>query len=125
MGLPVLSECPECDYATGEFESQSHSSSNSNNSQIEVLPVLNTDGSVVIMVSNHAVAAATDNNGTGLTGNITIDTSALGGFTSATELMFDSTTSPTNGPAATALATSSPTSVTMNGYSAAIIKLVP
>src|SRR5207248_3060532 len=60
---------------------------NSNASQIEVLPVLNSDGSVVIMVSNHAVAAATDNNGAGLTGNITIDTSALGGFTSATELL--------------------------------------
>jgi hypothetical protein len=87
--------------------------------------VLNSDGSAVIMVSNHAVAAASDNNGAGLTGNITIDTSALGVFTSATELMFDSRTSPTNGPAATALTTSSPISLTMNGYSAAIIKLVP
>ena len=38
-------------------------STNSDNAEIEVLPIVNTDGSVVVMVSNHAVASATDNNG--------------------------------------------------------------
>jgi hypothetical protein len=30
-------------------------SSNSNSAQVEVLPVLNANGSVVILISNHAV----------------------------------------------------------------------
>lgn len=98
---------------------------NSNNAQIEVLPVENPDGSVVIMVSNHAVASAADNNGKGLTANVTLDTSALGSFTSASELIFDATTSPTNGPTPAQISPGSPIHLTMNGYSSAFIKLVP
>ena len=98
---------------------------NSDNADLEVLPVMNADGSVVIMVSNHAVASPTDNNGGGLTADIAIDTSALGTFTSASELLMDSTTSPTNGPTATQMSPASPLKISMNGYSVAFIKLVP
>jgi hypothetical protein len=98
---------------------------NSNNAQIEVLPVVNTDNSIVIMVSNHAVAAPTDNNGAGLTANISIDTSAFGGFSSASKLVIDSTTSATTGPTAVSMSPASPISLTMNGYSVTIIKLHP
>ncbi len=100
-------------------------STNSNNAQVEVLPVLNADGSVVIMVSNHAVASPSDNNGAGLTANIPIDTSVLGTFSSASKLVIDSTTSATTGPTATSITATSPISLTMNGYSVAFIKLVP
>jgi len=98
-------------------------STNSNNAQVEVLPVANPDGSVVIMVSNHAVASATDNNGKGLTADVSIDTSALGGFASASKLVMDSTTSATTGPAATSISPVSPISLTMNGYSVVFITL--
>ena len=98
---------------------------NSNNAQVEVLPVVNADSSVVIMVANHAVASPTDNNGNGLTANISLDTSALGGFSSATKLVFDSTTSPTTGPTAVSVSPTSPINLAINGYGTTIIKLVP
>jgi hypothetical protein len=98
---------------------------NTNNAQIEVLPAINTDGSAVIMVSNHAVASATDNNGKGLTANVTLDTSALGSFSSASQLLIDSTTSPTTKPTPAPTSSSSPLHLTMNGYSVAFIKLLP
>jgi hypothetical protein len=98
---------------------------NSDNTQIEVLPVMNADGSVVIMVSNHAVASATDNNGDGLTADIALDTSALGSFSSATELVMDSTTNVANGPTAVQISPASPIKISLNGYSVAFIKLVP
>jgi hypothetical protein len=98
---------------------------NTNNAQIEVLPVMNTDGSAVIMVSNHAVASAIDNNGKGLKANVTLDTSALGPFSRASELLIDSTTSPTTMPTPAPASSSSPLQLTMNGYSVAFIKLLP
>lgn len=98
---------------------------NSDNADLEVLPVMNADGSVVIMVSNHAVASPTDNNGGGLTADIAIDTSALGTFTSASELMMDSNTNPTLGPVSFQISPASPVKISMNGYSVAFIKLVP
>lgn len=96
---------------------------NSDNTDIEVLPVLNTDNSVVILVSNHAVASPTDNNGAGLTADISIDTSALGSFSTASELVMDSTTSPTTGPSPQSISPASPMRLTLNGYSSALIKL--
>jgi hypothetical protein len=98
-------------------------STNSNSAQVEVLPVLNTDGSVVILISNHAVASGADNNGKGLTAKISVDLSALGPFASASELMIDSTTSASTGPAAVAISPASPIAVTINGYGTAILKL--
>ncbi len=96
---------------------------NSNTAQIEVLPVANPDGSVVIMVSNHAVASPTDNNGKGLTANVTLDISGLSSFASASELVMDSTTSSSTGPSAVSISPTSPISFTMNGYSVVFIKL--
>ena len=48
------------------------------------LAARNLDGSVVILMSNHAVAKPTDNNGPGTVRNFALDLSALGAFTSAT-----------------------------------------
>jgi len=98
-------------------------SSNTDASDIEVLPVINSDGSVVILVSNHAVANAADNNGTGLRGKVTLDVSALGAFASASLVTIDSTTSPITGPASVSVSPASPIVLTLNGYSCALLKL--
>ncbi len=97
--------------------------SNTNNAEVEALPVLDTDGSVVILISNHAVASASDNNGTGLTGKISLDVSALGAFTSASLVTIDSTTSPITGPTPTSISPASPLALTLNGYGVALLKL--
>jgi hypothetical protein len=97
--------------------------SNTNNAEVEVLPVLNTDDSVVILVSNHAVASSTDNNGKGLKGTVTVNVSALGAFTSASLVTIDSTTSAANGPTPVSISPSSTITLTLNGYSVALLKL--
>ncbi|MGH9517878.1 MAG: hypothetical protein ACRD3P_19600 [Terriglobales bacterium] len=96
---------------------------NSDTADIEVLPVMNTDGSVAIMISNHAVASLTDNNGAGLTANISLDVSGLGSFTSANEVMIDAKTSPANGPTSTVISAQSPITLNLGGYGVAFIKL--
>jgi hypothetical protein len=96
---------------------------NSDDADIEVLPVINTDGSLVIMISNHAVASPNDNNGTGLTAKVSLDVSGLPSFTSASELMMDANTNPTTGPTATSISAASPITVNFSGYGVAFIKL--
>ncbi len=91
--------------------------SNTNNAEVEVLPVINPDGSVVVLVSNHAVASASDNNGKGLDGSVTVDVSGLGPFTTASLVTIDSTTSPITGPTPVSISPISPITLTLNGYS--------
>ena len=98
-------------------------SNNSNRAQVEVLPVLNTDGSVVVLISNHAVASAADNNGKGLTAKVSVDVNALGPFTSASQLTIDSSTSASTGPNSVSISPASAIAVTINGYGTAILKL--
>lgn len=98
-------------------------STNSDAADIEVLPVVNTDGSVVIMISDHAVTSPTDNNGTGLSAKVSLDVSALGAFTTASEVMIDASTSPISGPIATPISTQSPVEVDFAGYGVAFLKL--
>lgn len=100
-------------------------STNSDTADIEVLPVKNTDGSVVVMVSNHAVASPADNNGEGLTADVAVDISGLGAFTSASEIVIDSSTSAASGPTPQNISPASPLKLSLNGYGAAIIKLTP
>ena len=97
--------------------------SNSNNSELEVLPVLNVDGSVVILVSNHAVASPSDNNGTGLTARVSLDVSALGSFSTASLVTIDATTSAINGPSPSSISPTSPITLNLDGYSVALLKL--
>jgi len=98
-------------------------STNSDGSEIEVLPIMNTDGSVVVMVANHAVASVTDNNGDGLTADVAVDVSALGSFTSGREVLIDSSTNPATGPTLQTISATSPIKLSLSGYSAAIVKL--
>jgi hypothetical protein len=102
---------------------QSVQVTNTDTADIEVLPVINTDGSAVIMISNHAVASPNDNNGAGLTAKVSLDVSALGSFTSATEVMIDAKTSAANGPTSASISAQSPIVVNFGGYGVAFIKL--
>jgi hypothetical protein len=93
---------------------------------LETLPVSNSDGSVVIMVANHAVnSAATDNNGPGIPFNVSLDVSALGSFTSASLLVIDKDTSVANGPVAMPMTPAAKLAFDLNGYSVGILTLKP
>jgi len=96
---------------------------NTDNADIDVLPVRNTDGSVVVLISNHAVASPTDNDGAGLSAKTSLDMSALGSFASASLVTIDSTTSAATGPTQASISPSSPISIDLNGYSVAFVTL--
>ena len=94
--------------------------------ELETLPVLNNDGSVVIMVSNHAVNdPATDNNGPGAPRSVLVDVSALGAFSSGSLLIIDQNTSVPDGPAATSVTPASQMTITLGGYGVAFLTLTP
>lgn len=61
-------------------------STNTGDTEIEVLAAQNPDGSIVIMLANHAVNASSDNNGSGAPRTIGIDVSALRSFHSGSLL---------------------------------------
>jgi uncharacterized protein (TIGR03437 family) len=87
------------------------------------LALRNPDGSVVILMSNHAIKnATTDNNGTGVSRTFALDLSALGSFTTATLVTLDSGT-PLTGPLLQSLAPSAEMQVTLPGYGAALLRL--
>jgi hypothetical protein len=98
----------------------------SDNADLETLPVMNSDGSVVVMVANHAVNnPATDNNGPGVPFSVTVDVSALGNFSSASLLVIDKDTSAANGPAPTTVTPTAKITMDLNGYSVGILSLKP
>jgi uncharacterized protein (TIGR03437 family) len=82
----------------------------------------NADGSVVILMSNHAVQKLTDVNGAGDSRTFALDLSALGNFASATLITLDAAT-PTSGPVPQSLAPSAQMQVTLPGYGAALLRL--
>lgn len=96
---------------------------NSDDADIEVLPVQNPDGSVVIMLSNHSVQSPDDNNGPGASHTIGLDVSALGTFQSGSSLTIDASTNVSSGPAPAAFAPASQITVTMNGYGVTFLTL--
>jgi hypothetical protein len=92
-------------------------------SDIEILPVVNGDGSVVVMVANYAVKSSDDNNGPGAPRTIQIDTSALGNFGSGSLLTIDANTNVASGPVPSAVTPAPQISVTLNGYGVAFLTL--
>ena len=93
--------------------------------ELETLPVVNSDGSVVIMVANHAVNASTDNNGPGAARSVQVDVSALGTFSSGSLLTIDKNTSVTSGPMAAGVAPAAQMTIPLDGYSVAFLTLNP
>lgn len=90
---------------------------------VEVLAVQQPGGPTQVMVVDHAVAGATDNNGMGEPRAVLLDLSALGSFTSAKQLTLDATTSPTAGPSQQSVTPAAQMQVTLNGYGTAILTL--
>jgi len=95
--------------------------------ELETLPVINSDGSVVIMVANHTVNnPATDNNGPGAPRTVLVDVSALGNFSSGSLLTIDLNTSVSTGPVAAPVTPLTPQiTIPLNGYSVAFLTLTP
>lgn len=86
------------------------------------LAVRNVDGSVVILMSNHAVASATDNNGSGIVRDFMLDVSALGSFTSGTLVHLDAST-PLTGPVPANMTPAPQMQIAIEGYGAALLRL--
>lgn len=94
-------------------------------SDIETLATLASDGKVRVMVVNHAVHAANDNNGAGDPRTIVISTNGLGNFSAASLITVDANTSVANGPAGVAVPATGRTPITLKGYGFAILTLTP
>ena len=92
---------------------------------LETLPVVNSDHSVVVMIANHALNSVTDNNGPGVKETIDVDVSALGTFSSANLLLIDKNTNVQMGPVATAIQPAGTIPVTLDGYSVGFLTLKP
>jgi len=92
-------------------------------SDVEILPVVNGDGSLVVMVANYAVKSSGDNNGPGAPRTILIDTTAWGNFSSGSLLTIDANTNVAGGPVASTVTPASQISVTLNGYGVAFLTL--
>ena len=92
-------------------------------SDVEILPVVNGDGSLVVMVANYAVKSSGDNNGPGVPRTILIDTTAWGNFSSGSLLTIDANTDVAGGPVASTVTPASQISVTLNGYGVAFLTL--
>ncbi len=93
--------------------------------ELETLPVINSDDSVVVMVANHTVNAPSDNNGPGSARSVLLDVSALGAFSTATLLTIDKNTDVAAGPVPAGLAVEPQIPITLNGYSVVFLILKP
>ncbi len=96
----------------------------------QTMAARNADGSVVILMSNYALAPSTtakspanfDNNGTGTPRTFALDVSALGSFSSATLVTLGAGT-PVTGPAPQSMTPSATMNVTLPGYGMAMLRL--
>ena len=93
------------------------------NSDIEILPVQNPDGSVTVMVANYAVNSPGDWNGPGAPRSVQIDTSAFGNFSSASLLVIDGNTDVTKGPTASSVTPAPRIPIAFSGYGVAFLTL--
>jgi hypothetical protein len=92
---------------------------------VETLATM-SGGTVLVMIANHAIMnPATDNNGSGAPRTVIVDVSALGAFSSATELTIDAGTDPAQGPSATPVTPASRMTVTLNAYGVTFLQLQP
>jgi hypothetical protein len=94
-------------------------------STVETLATRNSDGSVVVMLANHAVHAPSDNNGPGDPRTVVLDVTALGTFSTATQLRIDANTDTVNGPAEVPVAPAPRMTVTLGGYGVTFLTLHP
>jgi hypothetical protein len=94
-------------------------------SSVEIVATKSSDGSVVLMIVDHAVHSPTDNNGPGDPRTVIADVSALGTFSSATSMTIDAKTNATSGPAPVGITPGQKISVTLGSYGVTFLKLKP
>jgi uncharacterized protein (TIGR03437 family) len=90
---------------------------------VDAFAVRNDDGSVVIMLIDHALRLAADNNGPGDAFTFNVNVSALGSFDSVTTLTIDTLTSAAAGPSLQTVPFMPNLSVTLPGYGVAFLRL--
>jgi hypothetical protein len=90
---------------------------------LETLAVKNPDASVVVMIANHALASASDNNGPGAPRTVLVDVSALGTFTSASLVTIDAKTDPVHGPTPGTVPVAAQIPLSFNGYGVEFLTL--
>jgi uncharacterized protein (TIGR03437 family) len=95
----------------------------SENISVDAMAVRNDDGSVVVMLIDHALLTGTENNGTGDGRTFQLDVSALGQFTSVTMIALDADTNPTTGPVVTTYPYMANLEATVPGYGVVLFKL--
>jgi hypothetical protein len=115
---------PGC-FGSGSTILQSSTTEQAGAQSVELLATKNPDASVVVMVSDHAVNAASDNNGAGQARTVVVDVSALGSFSSGTQMTLDANTDPIAGPAATSFTPASRMNVRLGGYGTTFLTFSP
>lgn len=109
--------------STGSTILQSTSTEQPATQTVELLATRNADGSVVLMMSDHAVSHPSDNNGKGAPRTVMLDISALGPFTTGTQLTLDANTDPAAGPVATGITPAARMTVKLAGYGTTFLTL--
>lgn len=94
-------------------------------SSVETLATRGSDGTVRLLIVDHAVHAPADNNGSGDPRTVIVDTSKYGSFTAASLITVDASTNLANGPTGAAVTVQQRIPVTLNGYGFAILTLTP
>ena len=95
-------------------------------SSVEVLATRASDGSIVVMVANHAVNGVADNNGAGAPRTIVVELEYAPFFTRANLLTIDASTNTANGPSPVpVVANNWRWPITLNGYGVAFLTLKP
>jgi uncharacterized protein (TIGR03437 family) len=89
----------------------------------DAFAVRNADGSAVVMLIDHQIASPTDNNGTGVANTFALDVSALGSFTSVTQIQIDAATDPIKGPQPQTINFLPNLEATLPGYGVVLFKL--
>ena len=92
---------------------------------VEVLATQNSDGSVVVMLANHAVNSPTDDNGPGAPRTVVLDLSGFSAFSSASQLTIDAATDPIAGPSVVAVTPASSMTVAFDGYGVSFLLFKP
>jgi hypothetical protein len=107
----------------GQTQWQLLNATSNDDANVEVLAVQQPGGPTMVMITDHAVANATDDNGPGAPRTVLVDVSALGSFTSGKQLTLDANTSPTNGPTEQSITPAAQMQVTLGGYGTTILTL--
>ena len=94
-------------------------------SSTEFLATKNPHDSYVIVITDRAVHSSSDNNGPGDPRTVIVDVTALGNYSSVTQLTLQRDTDLTKGPQPMTLSPSPKLSVTLNGYGTAFLHVVP